>query len=109
MGVRESVPVLIIGGGPIGLALAADLGRRGIDVLLIERRDERLGPARMLEVGVRSMEFCRQLGIAAEVRNWGWPLEHSLDSAFVTGLNGYELSRLRIPALSLRTDSEASP
>src|SRR5262245_56730470 len=31
--------VLIAGGGPIGLALAADLGRRGVRALLVERSD----------------------------------------------------------------------
>jgi 2-polyprenyl-6-methoxyphenol hydroxylase-like FAD-dependent oxidoreductase len=29
-------PVLIVGGGPIGLALAADLGRREVEALLVE-------------------------------------------------------------------------
>jgi len=105
----SNIPVLIVGGGPIGLALAADLGRRGIDVVLIERRSERLGPARMLEVGVRTMEFCRQLGIAEDVRNWGWPPDHSLDSVFVTNLNGYELGRIRAPTLASTRTSLESP
>ena len=34
------------------------------------------------------MEFCRQLGIADEVRNWGFPLDHRLDSVFVTSMQG---------------------
>jgi 2-polyprenyl-6-methoxyphenol hydroxylase-like FAD-dependent oxidoreductase len=109
MSKRTDTSVLIIGGGPIGLALAADLGRRGIDVSLIERRDGRLGPARMLEVGVRTMEFCRQLGIVDEVRNWGWPSSHSLDSVFVTNLNGYELSRLKVSTLAANRASPPSP
>ena len=37
-------PVLIVGGGPIGLALAGDLGLRGIACTLIERSDG-TGPA----------------------------------------------------------------
>src|SRR6476620_7170834 len=32
--------VIIVGGGPVGLALAVDLGRRGISCALIERRAE---------------------------------------------------------------------
>ena len=66
-------PVLIAGGGPIGLALAADLGRRGVATLLVEERENKLNPAKMLEVSVRTMEFCRQLGIVDKVRNWGFP------------------------------------
>jgi 2-polyprenyl-6-methoxyphenol hydroxylase-like FAD-dependent oxidoreductase len=102
-------PVLIAGGGPIGLALAADLGRRGIAVLLVEQRENKLAPPKMLEVSVRTMEFCRQLGIAGRVHDWGFPPDWPLDSAFVTDMAGYEIGRVRTPALGLRADSEFSP
>ena len=84
----SDVPVLIAGGGPIGLALAADLGRRGVRTLLVEERENKLGSAKMLEVSVRTMEFCRQLGIADKVRNWGFPPDWPLDSVFVTDMAG---------------------
>jgi 2-polyprenyl-6-methoxyphenol hydroxylase-like FAD-dependent oxidoreductase len=106
---RIDTPVLIVGGGPIGLALAADLGRRGVKALLVEERENKLGPAKMLEVSVRTMEFCRQLGIAAKVRNWGFPPDWPLDSAFVTDLAGYEIGRVRTPALGVAQDSAHSP
>ena len=102
-------PVLIAGGGPIGLALAADLGRRGVAAMLVERNANKLGPAKMLEVSVRTMEFCRQLGIAEKVRNWGFPLDWPLDSAFVTDLAGYEIGRVRTPALGVAANSPFSP
>jgi 2-polyprenyl-6-methoxyphenol hydroxylase-like FAD-dependent oxidoreductase len=105
----ESIPVLIVVGGPIGLALAGYLGKRGIYVRLIDRGPNSLGPARMLEVGVRSMEFRRQLGIVDQVRDWGWPASHSLDSVFVTNLNGYELSRLKVPTIAVKADIGLSP
>jgi 2-polyprenyl-6-methoxyphenol hydroxylase-like FAD-dependent oxidoreductase len=106
---RPDTPVLIVGGGPIGLALAADLGRRGVAAVLVERNENRLGPAKMLEVSVRTMEFCRQLGIAEKVRNWGFPPDWPLDSAFVTDLAGYEIGRVRTPALGAAADSPFSP
>ncbi len=103
------IPVLIVGGGPIGLAMAADLGRRGIRALLIEKNDNTLGPAKMLEVSVRTLEFCRSLGVIDKVRNWGFPLDYPLDNAFVTDMRGYEIGRLRAPSLGERRDSAFSP
>lgn len=35
---KADVPVLIVGGGPVGLTLAIDLARRGQRVLLVEQR-----------------------------------------------------------------------
>ena len=49
--------VLIVGGGPVGLSLACELGWRGIDCLLVERRDGSIGHPKMNQVGVRTMEF----------------------------------------------------
>lgn len=104
-----STSVLIVGGGPIGLALAADLGRRGVDSLLIERRHDKVGTAKMLEVGPRTMEFCRRLGIADQVRNWGFPFHYNLDTVFVTNLDSPEIGRVRNPSLGTYSASRFSP
>jgi 2-polyprenyl-6-methoxyphenol hydroxylase-like FAD-dependent oxidoreductase/NAD(P)H-dependent FMN reductase len=106
---RFEIPVLIVGGGPIGLALAADLGRRGIRTMLIEKRENKLAPAKMIEVGVRTAEFCRQLGIADRVRNWGYPLTYSTDSVFVTDLQGYEIGRVKQGSLESLPTFSFSP
>lgn len=103
------VPVLIVGAGPIGLALAAYLGKQGIRTLLVERGEDRQGSAKMIVVSVRTMEFCRQLGLADAVRNWGFPLNHGLDSIFVTSLQGHELGRVRTPPLNVPYDTPFSP
>jgi len=105
----DAIPVLIAGGGPIGLALAADLGRRGIRTLLVEKGPDRVGTAKMLEVSVRTMELCRQLGIANDVRNWGFPLDHQLDSVFVTTMQGWELGRVITPSLAAQLALPVSP
>src|SRR5919112_5153596 len=102
-------PVLIAGGGPLGLAVAGDLGRRGVVTLLVEERENKLNPAKMLEVSVRTMEFCRQLRIVEKIRKWGFPHDWLLDSVFVTDLQGYELGRVRMPALQDQANLPASP
>jgi 2-polyprenyl-6-methoxyphenol hydroxylase-like FAD-dependent oxidoreductase len=91
----DSTPVLIVGGGPVGLALALDLGRRGVRSRLVERSadtgTELLAKADYLNE--RSMEFCRLLGIADEVAGVGFPDDVSRDTVFCTSLNGYFIGR----------------
>jgi 2-polyprenyl-6-methoxyphenol hydroxylase-like FAD-dependent oxidoreductase len=103
------IPVLIAGGGPIGLALAADLGRRGVETLLVEKHPDALDSAKMIQVSVRTMEFCRQLGISEEIWNWGFPHDHNMDSAFVTTLRGYALGRVTLPTLAQQRNEPESP
>ena len=54
------VPVLIVGGGPVGLALALDLGWRGVPCLLVEQGDDEVVDAKMFATGIRTVEFCRR-------------------------------------------------
>ncbi|WP_028932615.1 FAD-dependent monooxygenase [Pseudonocardia spinosispora] len=59
--------VLIVGGGPVGLAARALLERWGVRTVLVEKRRELSPFPRSRLVNVRSMEIFRQLGIAEEV------------------------------------------
>lgn len=95
-----SAPVIVIGAGPVGLALAGDLGWRGIPVILIERSDGSVFQPKMDMVGVRTMEFCRRWGIVDWVESAGYNREHSQDYAWVTSLcGGYEFGRERFPSV----------
>ena len=60
----EHTPVLIVGAGPVGLALAGELGWRGVACTLIEKTDGAIEQPKMDIVGPRTMEFCRRWGIA---------------------------------------------
>ena len=70
------VPVLIAGGGPVGLALAIELGMAGSECLVVERRDGTINIPKMSGLSIRSMEFNRRWGIAEIVQNSGWPKTH---------------------------------
>ena len=90
---------LIVGGGPVGLALAGELGWRGVSCLLVEQTDGSIATPKMNEVNVRTMEFCRRWGIADKVHNCPFPQDHARDAVFVTSFTGYELGRIPRPAV----------
>ena len=89
--------VLIVGAGPVGLALACELGMRGIACVLVEQRDGTLHVPKMSLVSAGGMEFCRRWGIADLVRTAVWAESHTLDSVYMETLRGSELARVKIP------------
>jgi 2-polyprenyl-6-methoxyphenol hydroxylase-like FAD-dependent oxidoreductase len=105
----ERTPVLIVGAGPVGLALAGDLGWRGVHCTLIEKTDGAIEHPKMDIVGPRTMEFCRRWGIADWVRDAPYPGDYPQDCIYVTGLNGYELGREPFPARALEKCPPQSP
>jgi 2-polyprenyl-6-methoxyphenol hydroxylase-like FAD-dependent oxidoreductase len=105
----RSVPVLVVGGGPVGLALAADLGWRGVRCELIEQGDGSIKTPKMNEVNVRTMEFCRRWGIADQVLNCPFPADYPFDVVFVTSLGGYEIGRMPRPSRSKQLPEAYSP
>ncbi|HEY2717264.1 MAG TPA: FAD-dependent monooxygenase [Solirubrobacterales bacterium] len=69
-------PVLVVGAGPTGLLLAAELRRRGVDCTLIDVHDQPLHWDRATIVHPRSLELFASLGLAdrflaAGVHQWG--------------------------------------
>ncbi|MBC9252825.1 2-polyprenyl-6-methoxyphenol hydroxylase [Pseudomonas alcaligenes] len=69
---RET-PVLISGGGPVGLVLALSLSRLGVRSLLVNDRKHTTTHPKLDVVNCRSMELFRQLGLAEKVRAAGNP------------------------------------
>ena len=102
-------PVLIIGGGPVGLALAGDLGWRGISCLLIEQSDGSIYQPRMDLVGIRTMEFCRRWGIVGDVEASPYPRDYAQDNVYLTSMTGYELGRERFPGIGQAPPPKESP
>lgn len=85
---RVEIPVLIVGGGPVGLALAADLTSKGVRSLVVETRTEPTAHPRATLLGSRSMEYYRRLGIDGEIVENSLPREHGYRIVFATRLSG---------------------
>jgi 2-polyprenyl-6-methoxyphenol hydroxylase-like FAD-dependent oxidoreductase len=65
------VQVLIVGAGPTGLVLALWLTRAGVRVRIVDKTGEPGTTSRALAVQARTLEFHRQLGLAATVMERG--------------------------------------
>jgi 2-polyprenyl-6-methoxyphenol hydroxylase-like FAD-dependent oxidoreductase len=101
--------VLIVGGGPVGLALALDLGRKGVDLVLVEARDGSVNVPKMNMVNARSMEFCRRWGLAGRIKEIGWPDDFENNAMFVTSLGGFELATFDYPSYAQRGELPYTP
>ncbi|HVE53493.1 MAG TPA: FAD-dependent monooxygenase, partial [Ramlibacter sp.] len=89
--------VLVAGGGPCGLMLANELGRRGIRTLLVDAKPSTAFNPQANATQARTMEHFRRLGFAEEVRALGLPPDHPTDIAYFTRYPGHELARLSLP------------
>jgi 2-polyprenyl-6-methoxyphenol hydroxylase-like FAD-dependent oxidoreductase len=95
-GLPEHTPVLIVGGGPVGLACAVELAHHGVGSLVVERRPEvsHLRP-RAKTTSARTMEHFRRWGIAQHIRRRaGLPVEWSNTAVFCTAVTGREITRI---------------
>ncbi len=89
--------VIIAGGGPSGLILACELGRKGISCLLLDMKPSTAFNPQANATQARTMEHYRRLGFAHEIRALGLPSDHPTDIAYFTRLSAYELARLSLP------------
>ena len=97
MAARDAA-VIIAGGGPAGLMLANELGRRGIDTLLLCDRPSTTAFPQANATQARSMEHYRRLGFADAVRAVGLPPDYPTDVAYFTRITRHELARFQLPA-----------
>jgi 2-polyprenyl-6-methoxyphenol hydroxylase-like FAD-dependent oxidoreductase len=106
---ETQTPILIVGAGPVGLALAGDLGWRGVACLLVEQSDGSIYQPRMDLVGIRTMEFCRRWGLVSAVEASPYPRDLPQDNVYVTSLAGWELGRERMATLDAAKPPPESP
>ena len=103
--------VLIVGGGPVGLATALDLGWRGSSSMLVERDDTTGGVLLAKANGLheRTMETCRRWGLIDRVVARGFPPDHAGDSVYCTAMTGHFIGRSVIPSANTRPVPAESP
>jgi 2-polyprenyl-6-methoxyphenol hydroxylase-like FAD-dependent oxidoreductase len=102
-------PILIVGGGPVGLALAGDLGWRGTRCLVIEQGEGPADHPRATAINARSMEFMRRWGVAQAVRNASAPEDFPHTALYCTTLTGFEIARIERPHHGGRAPTTTSP
>jgi 2-polyprenyl-6-methoxyphenol hydroxylase-like FAD-dependent oxidoreductase len=96
--IPPSTQVLIAGGGPFGLMLANELGRRGVQAVLVDQNPGTTRNAAANATQARTMEHFRRLGFADEVRALGLPPDFPTDIAYFTRFARHELARFSLPA-----------
>src|SRR5438309_10723858 len=90
---------LIVGGGPVGLTLAIDLGRRGVRCTLIEQKEAPQLLPKMEQCKARTMEIFRRMGIADKVRAAGLRDDIPMDVFIVLSLAEPPLLHLPYPSV----------
>jgi putative polyketide hydroxylase len=91
-----SIPVLIVGGGPVGLTASILLSRHGVRSLLAERHPGTAVHPKARAINARSMEMYRQCGVEAAIRKAGLGPEHTGLVVWTQTLAGQEIER-RVP------------
>jgi 2-polyprenyl-6-methoxyphenol hydroxylase-like FAD-dependent oxidoreductase len=93
-------PVIIAGGGPIGMTLALELASHGVRSIVLERNATTTRHPKMDLTNGRSMELYRRMGIVDRLRRAGVPDDHCFDIVWATrGPSvGRELHRFRYPS-----------
>ncbi|MBI1778706.1 MAG: FAD-dependent oxidoreductase [Proteobacteria bacterium] len=93
-----NVDVVIVGGGPFGLMLAIELGRRGIRTELFDEKQSTAFNPQANATQARTMEYYRRLGIADEIRELGLTADFPTDIAYFTRYAKHELARFGLPS-----------
>lgn len=64
---KANTEILIVGAGPTGLALAADLARRGIDSVIVDQQSAGANTSRACVVHARTLEVLEPLGVTVDL------------------------------------------
>ena len=97
------IPVLISGGGPVGLTASLLLSRHGVRSLLVERHPGTALTPKARGINARTMEVFRQCGIDTAVRDAGLAEGRLGLIVWTETLAGKEIER-RVPGRATREE-----
>src|SRR6185503_15785241 len=90
----RTTPVLIVGGGPVGLTASLALSQQGLPSLLVERHPGTAILPKARGINARTMEMYRQMGVEADIRAAGMPPLFGKMILWAESLVGNEIKRL---------------
>jgi putative polyketide hydroxylase len=102
------IPVLISGGGPVGLSASLLLSRHGVRSLLVERHPSTALTPKARGINARTMEVFRQCGIDGAVRAAGLAEGRLGLIVWTESLAGNEIER-RVPGRATAKNMAATP
>lgn len=86
---NQMYEVIIIGGGPTGVALGIELGMQNIKTLILEKYQEPLLSPRAQGLNERTMELFMRWGIAQKMHESSFfPIDYPMRSVWCTDLSG---------------------
>lgn len=99
-------PILIVGGGSVGLSLAGELGWRGIPCMLVEKAEGLNQHPRANAVANRTMEYYRRWGIDTRIAETGIPSDMPGRYFWVSTLAGRKIHQIDLPpAATIRANA----
>jgi putative polyketide hydroxylase len=102
------IPVLISGGGPVGLSASLFLSQHGVRSLLVERHPSTAITPKARGINARTMEVFRQSGIDAAVRAAGLAEGGTGLIVWTETLSGNEIER-RVPGRATAKNMAVTP
>ena len=91
-------PILIVGGGPVGLTLSLELSAWSVEHILVSSNTETSIHPKCNLANARSMEHFRRLGVSKTLRAKGLPNDHPQDSVYFIKLGEAEICRFETPS-----------
>jgi len=94
----HQIPVVVVGGGPVGMGLALQLSNLDVRCLIVNRQPDSGWHPKGNTHNSRTMEHYRRLGLAVGIRALGMPRHHPTDVGYFTTLSGPEIARIPMPS-----------